>query len=325
MGIRSTVLFAVCLMTGAAMLAASARAQGVADYPSKPIRWIVASQPGSSPDVVARIVAQRLSVRLKQPVIVDNRAGAFGNIGMEAAVRAAPDGYTLFLAIPSVTISPVLYKLGFDPMTELAAVTQLARVSFVLLVHPEFAARTVPELLAAAKARPGSITCGWAGPLPQFACEFLRIQGGVNIRSVPYKGQPQAMTDLIGGQIDLLLDVVNVALPQVNSRRVRALATTNPKRGSGPFAELEAVNESLPGFEFAGWHGVLVPGRTPPAIVDVLNREIRAVLDEEDVRKRLIDSGLEVVHGLPAAFAEIMRRDHALYSKIIQQAGIKAD
>lgn len=294
-------------------------------FPSKPIRWIVAGPPGGSPDVVARIIGQHLGERLKQPVIIDNRAGAFGNIGMEAAARAVPDGHTILLGIPTVVINPVLYKLTFDPLSELTAVTQLTTVTFVLLANPNFTPSTVNDLLAAAKAKPGTVTCGWGGPLPQLACELLKIEGHVDINSIPYKGNAPAMKDLIGGEINLLFDVPNVVLAQVKANRVRAIATTNSKRGTGPFGHLPTINESLSGFEFEGWQGVLAPARTPREIVARLNYEVAAVLESSEVRKRLADGGLDVAHGSPEAFAEIIRRDHAKYSKIISDAGIKAE
>ena len=302
-----------------------AHSQGAGAFPSKPLRFIVAAPPGGSPDVVARLVAHPLGERLKQPVLVDNRAGASGNIGIEAAVRAAPDGYTIFLAIPNVVINPHLYKLSFDPMRELTAVAQLTTVTFVLLASPEFAPRSVPEVLAAAKARPGEVSCGWGGPLPHFACQLLRIQGQADITVVPYKGNAPAMKDLIGGRIDLLLDVPNVALPQVQANRVRAIATTNAKRGAGPFGHLPTVNETLAGFEFEGWQGALAPAGTPREIVARLNREIVAVLGDDELRKRLSDGGLDAAPGPPEAFAAIMQRDYSRYAKIIREAGIRAE
>src|SRR4051812_30224213 len=172
-----------------------------ADFPSKPIRWIMPLPPGGPSDAVARIVGQRLSERLKQPVLIENRAGAFGAIGMEAAARAAPDGYTIVFGAPgTVVINPVLYKLNFDPLTDLIAVSQLTRVSFVLVANPNFPARTVPELLALAKAKPGTVTCGSGAALMQLACELLKLHGAVEMRSIPYKGGAPAMNDLIGGQ-----------------------------------------------------------------------------------------------------------------------------
>ena len=295
-------------------------------YPSKPIRWIMPFPPGGPSDAVARIVGQRLSARLKQPVLVDNRPGASGNIGMEAAARAAPDGYTIVFGAPgSVVINPIVYKLNFDPLTDLTPVSRLTRFAFVLIANPEFPARTVPELLAAAKAKPGTVTCGSGAALQQLACEFLKLHGRVDLSTIPYKGAAPAMNDLVAGQINFMFEVPNVAIPQVKANRVRAIATTNPHAGTGPFGHLPRVNETLPGFEVESWFGVLAPRATPREIILRLNRELGAVLAEEDVRKRLIDAGLEPVPGSPEAFAEIMRRDYAKYSKMIRDAGIKAE
>ena len=297
-----------------------------ANFPSKPIRWIMPFPPGGPSDTVARIVGQRLSARLKQPVLVDNRAGASGNIGMEAAARAAPDGYTIVFGAPgSVVINSILQKLNFDPLTDLTPVSRLTSFAFVLITNPEFPVRTVPELLAAAKARPGTVTCGSAAALQQLACEFLKLYGGVDLSTIPYKGGAPAMNDLVAGQINFMFEVPNVAIPQVKANRVRAIATTNPNAGTGPFGHLPSVNETLPGFEVESWFGVLAPRATPREIILRLNRELGAVLAEEDVRKRLIDAGLEPVLESPEAFAEIMRRDHAKYSKMIRDARIKAE
>jgi len=297
-----------------------------AHYPSKPIRWIMPFPPGGPSDAVARIVGQRLSARLKQPVLVDNRPGASGNIGMEAAARAAPDGYTIVFGAPgSVVINPIVYKLNFDPLTDLTPVSRLTRFAFVLIANPEFPARTVPELLAAAKAKPGTVTCGSGAALQQLACEFLKLHGRVDLSTIPYKGGAPAMNDLVAGQINFMFEVPNVAIAQVRANRVRAIATTNPHAGTGPFGHLPGVNETLPGFEVESWFGVLAPRATPREIILRLNRELGAVLAEEDVRKRLIDAGLEPVPGSPEAFAEIMRRDYAKYSKMIRDAGIKAE
>jgi tripartite-type tricarboxylate transporter receptor subunit TctC len=275
--------------------------------------------------LVARIVGQRLGERLRQPVLVDNRAGASGTIGMEAAAHAAPDGYTILFGTTNEVINPILRKLNVDPLTDLTAVSQLATITFVLLANPDFPPRTVPEVLAAARAKPGAVSCGWGAAVLQLACELLKIQGQVDINVVPYKGAAPAMNDLVGGQINLAFNSTYTSLSQVKANRVVAIATINPKRGTGPFGHLPTVGETLPGFEFASWFGVLVPSATPREIVTRLNREIAAVLEEDDVRKRLTDGGLEVTHGSPEAFAEIMRRDHLKFSRIIRDAGIKPE
>ena len=322
---------AIGLMSFFAVLGASgAEARGSSEdvnaFPSKPIRWIVPYPPGGPADVVARIVGEHLSKRLNQPVIIDNRAGASGNIGREAAASAAPDGYTILFGATSMVINPFLSKLNFDPLTDLVPVTQLTTITYVLLASSDFPPRTLPDVLAAAKASPGRVTCGWGATMFQLGCGLLNVLGHVDIAPVPYKGNAPAMNDLIAGHIDLLVDVVNTAQPQVKAGRVRAIATTGTERDEGgAFGRVATVSETLPGFELKGWFGVLAPASTPREIIARLNREIAAVLEEHDVRKRLVESGLEVAHGSPQAFGELIRRDYVKYSRIVPQAGIKPE
>jgi tripartite-type tricarboxylate transporter receptor subunit TctC len=296
----------------------------IESYPSRPIRWIVPYPPGGPTDTVARIVADRLSERMRQPVVIDNRAGAFGNIGLEAAARAAPDGYTIVFGMTSMAVNPALHRLS-DPLAQLTAVSQLATVHYVLLANADLPHRTLPEVLAAARAHPGTVTCGFGATLFQLGCELLKVQGAVDIIAVPYKGSAPAMNDLIGGRIQLLFDAVNTALPQIRAGRVRAIASAAPRRGAGPLEGLPTVSETLPGFELTGWFGVLAPAATSRPIIDRLNLEIAAVLEEGSVRARFADSGLEVTHGTPDAFDQLIRRDMTRYSKIVHDLDIKAD
>ena len=321
----STIGLILLAVLGNPSLRAEGPSPSLAGFPSKPIRWIVPFPPGGPTDVVARIVGQRLGEHLKQPVLVENRPGAFGNIGLEAAARAAPDGHTIVHGTTNVPLTAALYPLRFDPLTELTAVAPLTTTTFVLLASADFPATTIPEVLAAAKAKPGMVTCGWGAPLFHLACQLLKVQGKVEIRAVPYKGNAPAMTDLISGQIKLLFDAPNTALPQVKANRVRAIATTGPRRAEAPLHHLPAVSETLAGFELLGWQGVLAPAGTPREIVNRLNREIAGVLAEEEVRKRLTDSGLEVASGSAEALTEILRQDYARFSKIIRDAGIKPE
>lgn len=321
----STIGLAMLAALTSPTLHAQARAITGDGFPTRPIRWIVPFPPGGPTDVVARIVGQRLGERLQQPVVIENRPGAFGNIGLEAAARAAPDGHTIVLGPTAMVLNAILHKLNFDPLTELAPVSQLTTLNLVLLASADFAPRTVPEVLAMAKAMPGTVTCGWGATFPQLGCELLRIRGDAPINAIPYKGNGPAMNALLGGQINLLFDSANTALPQVKANRVRAIATTNSKRGTGTFGELSTVAETLPGFELPGWFGVLAPAATPRPVIKRLNREIAAVLEEDDVRKRLTDGGLEIANGSPEEFADIIRRDYARYLAIIREAGIKPD
>jgi tripartite-type tricarboxylate transporter receptor subunit TctC len=294
-------------------------------FPTRPIRWIVPFPAGGPTDVVARIVGQRLGERLRQPVVIDNRAGALGTTGLQAAARAAPDGHTIVVGPTAMVLNAALNKLDFDPVTELAPVAQLTSLSLVLLASAESPVRSVQDVLDAAKAKPGAVTCGWGAAFPQLGCELLRTRGGAPVSTIPYKGNGPAMNALVGGQIHLLFDSMNTALPQVQANRVRALATTDPRRVKGPLGELPTVSETLRGFELPGWFGVLAPANTPRAIVLRLNREIAAVLEEDEVRKRLTESGFEIARGSPEDFGAVIRRDHARYSQMIREAGIKPE
>lgn len=301
-------------------------AEGSATYPSKPIRWILPFPPGGPSDMLARLVGERLAERVKQPVIIDNRAGASGAIGMELAARAAPDGHTIVFGAPgSVTINPILYPGSFDALAELTAVSRLATFSFVLLANPQLPVRSIADLLESARAMPGSLTCGAGAALQQLACELLKMHGRVAISTIPYKGSAPAMTDLIGGQISIVFEVPNVAIGQVRGNRVRAIATTSPSASTEPFGGLPRVNETLPGFEVESWFGVLTPRGTSRQIVVWLDRELAAILAEEDVAKRLRESGIEPAHASPEVFSQIMHRDRARYSKLVREAGIKGE
>ncbi len=304
---------------------AQAAAPSADIWPARAIRLVIGAAPGASPDIVGRLIGKKLGERLKQPVVIDNRVGAFGNIAMEATVRAAPDGYTILLGIPSVAINPHLYSLNFDPMADLMPVAKVTSVTFTLIAHPEFEPRSVPEIIAAARAKPGKVSCAWAGPIPQFGCEMLRLRGNIDLNVVPYKSQAQALNDLVGGQVNMLFETTNVAAPQAKAGRVRPIATTNALRGAGPFGDLPILNETFPGFVFEGWQGVFLPAKAPREIAFRLNREIGAVLEDPDIRKRLTDGGLGVETGTVEAFGETVRRDHAAYGKIIRDAGIKAE
>ena len=323
-GLLLATLIAV-LIAHVPLTHAQSSATGVESWPSKPIRIIINGAAGTATDVVGRMIGQKLGERLKQPVVIDNRTGAIGNIAIETAARAAPDGYHLFYSIPSVAINPHLYPMAVDPMTDLAPVVQAAAVTFTLIAHPDFAPRTVPEIVTAAKAKPGAVSCAWAGPSPHFACALLRLRSGADINVVSYKSQSLALNDVIGGHVNLMFEVTNVAAAQARAGRVRPLATINPARGSGPFAELPTVSETYSGFEFVTWQGVFVPVKTPRPIIERLNREIGAIMDDAEVRKRLTDGGLTPAAGTVAAFDALVKRDHELFGRIIREAGIKPE
>jgi tripartite-type tricarboxylate transporter receptor subunit TctC len=302
-------------------------AQAQTAWPSKPIRWIVPFPPGGPADVVTRMLSVKLAERVGQTGIVENRAGAGGNVGHEAAAKAAPDGYTVTVVfvVPAIVTNPFFLKASIDPFKELGPVIHLDSASMVLLTHPGFPANTVAEVIARARAKPGSVSCASSGALPQVGCEMLRVHAGAEMIMVQYKGNAPALNALMGGEVNLLFDVVNVAQGQVKSGRVRAIASTNPKRGIGPFGELPVLAETIPDFELVTWHGVMVPAATPREIVLRLNREIQAVLGEPDIRRRFADGGLDITGGTPEEFEVILKRDYTKYGKILRGAGIKPE
>jgi tripartite-type tricarboxylate transporter receptor subunit TctC len=313
------------LCVGAAALFAVALAQAQSAWPSKPIRWIVPFPPGGPADVVTRLVSSKLAERTGQPGVVENRAGAGGNVGHEVAAKAPADGYTVLFVVPAIITNPFFLKASVDPFKELAPVIHLDSASMVLLTSPAFPAGSVSEVIALARAKPGSVSCAASGALPQVGCEMLRSYAGSEMIMVQYKGNAPALNAVMGGEVNLLFDLVNTAQGQVKSGRVRAIASTNAKRGIGPFGDLPVISETIPDFELVTWHGVMVPAATPGDIVQKLNREIQWVLEQPDIRKRFSDGGLDITGGTPETFEAILRREYAKYGKILAGAGIKPE
>jgi tripartite-type tricarboxylate transporter receptor subunit TctC len=305
----------------AAAAAFSALAAHAQTFPTHPIRWVVPFAPGGPTDINSRILAPKLSERLGQPVLVENRVGAAGNIGTEAVAKAAPDGYTVLYAVPSVITNPYFFQGSPDPK-ELVPLIQVANVPMVLLASTRFEPKSVADIVQAIKAKPGSVSCGSSGALPTVGCELLRARSADMIM-VLYKGNQPALTALVSGEINLLFDVVNTAGPQVRSGRVRAVATLSPKRGTAGFPDLPTMSETLPGFEFVTWHGVMAPAGTPREIVERWNREIAEALALPDVRARLTETGFEIVGGGPEVFEDRLRRDQELFGRILRDAGVK--
>jgi tripartite-type tricarboxylate transporter receptor subunit TctC len=317
---RSVVLRAFA--SACAILACTAQAQTGAAFPSHPIRWIVPFAPGGPTDINSRILAPKLSERLGQPVLVENRVGAAGNIGTDAVAKAAPDGHTVLYAVPSVITNPFFFQNSPDPK-ELAPIIQVANVPMVLLASTQFEPKTVGEIVQLIRAKPGAVSCGSSGALPTVGCELLRSRANADMIMVLYKGNGPALNALMSGEINLLFDVVNTAAPQVRSGRVRAVATLSPRRGIAAFPDLPTMAETLPGFEFVTWHGVMAPAGTPRDIIGRWNREIAAALALPDVRARLTETGFDIVGGAPEVFAERLARDQELFGRILRQAGQK--
>jgi tripartite-type tricarboxylate transporter receptor subunit TctC len=322
---RRVALAAALASLAVACLAVAPAVRAADAWPDRPVKLVVPFPPGAGADLTARVIGQKLSQRLGQPVIVENRPGAATNIAMESVIRSPADGYTLFLALPTVAQNPFLYSLKFDPRTGLRPVAKLTEVSFVLLASNTFAPRSVPELLKLAQEQPGRVSCGSAGATPGMGCELLKILGKVDITVVPYKGNAPAMTDLIGGQINVLFDVVSAAKPPVTAGRVRAIAATNTRRGDALFPDLPTVAETLPGFELKAWQAIMVPAKTPDAVVQRLERDLGAVIAETEVQQKLRDAGFTPAFENAGRFTHTLAEEFKRYEKLIKATGMKAE
>ncbi|HEX9434960.1 MAG TPA: tripartite tricarboxylate transporter substrate binding protein, partial [Burkholderiales bacterium] len=274
-------------------LSLGAQAQEPA-WPTKAIHWLVPFAPGGPADVVTRILAAALAERTGKPNIVENQPGAGGNIAHLAASRAASDGHTVVFVVPSVVTNTFYMKASVDPFRELAPVIHLDNASMVLIAHPSFPPATLAEVLGEIKAHPGRVTCGASGALPSVGCELLRAHAGADLLMVMYKGNAPALNALMAGEVNLLFDVVNIAIGHVKSGRVRAIASTAPRRGGGPLGEIPVMAETIPGFELVTWHGVMISPATPRPVLERVNRELNAVLQRADVRERFANSGLQI-------------------------------
>ena len=310
------------------------------NWPARPIRILVPFSAGAAADLNARVIAPRLSERLGTPVLIENRPGAAGIIAMDAAARAAADGYTLLFANLTLVTGPVLFEMNFDPLTELVPVVQLTEFYYVLLAANNFAPRTAAEVLALGRSQPGRVSCASGGGMSEFGCALLRALGRIDINQVRYKGNGPAMNDLAGGQVNLLFDIASVAGASVRSGRARALATTaapavvpagNPaaspaaSRPAGQFAALPLMAELLPGFEVTGWQGLVTRSGTHPDIVARLNREVRAVLQIDEVRQRLQEEGVSIVAGSSEQFGEMIRSHGAKVLRLIKAHQIRIE
>ena len=308
-----------------AVLAFAAAVVSAQSYPSRLVRMVVAYPAGGSIDVVSRLVNQRLTSALGQQFIVENRAGAAGNIGTDYVAMAAADGYVLLMgSAASISSAPAVYaKLPYDPVRDLAPIMQVANQPNVLTAHPSVPAKTLKEFIALAKANPGKFNYGSSGigASQHMTAELFAMLTGVKIEHIPYKGGTPAMTDLISGQIDFMFTPAPNAIAFVQSGKIRGIAVTSLKRSSA-LPELPTMNESgLQGFELLGWIGLLGPAGTPREIVDRLNGEVNKML-AADIRQRLTELGLDAVGGTPEQFAAFIRQDIAKYAKIVKVAGI---
>ncbi len=308
-----------------APLACAAHAQ---TYPAKPVRIIVPFAPGGATDIVTRILSQKLTEAWGQQILVDNRAGAGGNIGGELAAKSPPDGYTLFMTSGSiVTANQYMYrKLAWNPEKDLAAITNVASGPQIVAVHPTFPAKGIKEMIALAKARPDSINFGSAGVGTQthLAAENFLFAAGINAVHVPYKGEGPALVDLVAGQIIFLTPNLSAAIGFVQQGRLKALGVTSRKR-SPQLKDVPAVAESLPGFENLGWFGLMAPTGTPAAVIDKVYRDTAKALDGADLRKRFDDIGMAPVGNAPADFAKAIREEAVRWAKVIRERKLQVN
>ena len=308
----------------ATLFSAFAAAQG---FPERPVRIVVPLTPGGSPDTIARAIAQGLSGVWTQPVVVENRTGGSQNIGSDLVAKSPPDGYTWLLAPDNVfSVNPYLGKQPFDPLVDLMPVTQVARIQFLLVVNPDLPAKSVPELIALAKAKPGELNFGSSGNgSPQhLGATMLQSMTGTRMNHVPYKGAAPAVADLLPGRIQVWIGAANTLLPHVREGKLRLLASSAPERFPN-LGNVPTIGESVPGYALDPWLGLFVPARTPSDAVTKIHAEVVKILGSPDLKAKLGPQGIELVTSSPAEFTRFIREDNAKWGKIIKEAGIKAD
>jgi tripartite-type tricarboxylate transporter receptor subunit TctC len=315
------------LAAGAAAIPAVSRIARAATYPSRPMRWIVPYPPGGATDIQARLLGQWLSDRLGQPFIIENRPGGGGNIGTEAVVRAAADGYTLLLVGPPHAINATLYdKLNFNFVRDIAPVAGIMSVPNVMVVNPSVPAKTVPEFISYAKANPGKINMASSGngSSPHVAGELFKMMTGVDMVHVPYRGNAPALTDLLGGQVQVYFVTTPASIEFIRAGTLRPLAVTTTMR-SDALPGIPTVGDFVPGYESSAWYGVGVPKNTPAEIVATLNREINAGLADPKIEARFADLGGTVLPGSPGDFGKLIAEETEKWAKVIRAAHIKPE
>jgi tripartite-type tricarboxylate transporter receptor subunit TctC len=318
---KSVFVLLICAMNAGGALAQ------VAAYPVKPVRIVVPSSPGGGTDILARVLAQKLAESLGQQFVVENRPGAGQVIGIEAVARSVPDGYTLLMAASAIVINEVLYaKPPYDTLRDFAPVTLVASLPNILVVHPALPVKSVRELIALAKSRPGQLNYSSAGSgtSPHLSMELFRIMAGLTLTHIPYKGTGPATVDLVAGQVQLSMPNVLTALPQIKGGKVRALGVTSARRAVG-LPDIPAIAESLPGYEAIQWYGVLAPAGTAREIVAKLQAEIARIVILPEVKERLAADGADAVGNRPEEFATYIRAELAKWGKVVKAGGIKLE
>ena len=316
----ATVATALLLFAGAA--------QAQPDYPAKPIRIVVPSSPGGGTDILARQIAQKLTERWGQQVVVENRPGAGQMIGIELVARAAPDGYTLALTASPLALNTVLYKkVPYDPIRDFAPISQVAALPNMVVTHPTLPVRTMRELIALAKARPGQLVYASSGigTGPHLAMELLLSITGAKMEHVPYKGTNPGMIDTMAGQVQVLMSTLLPPLPHIKTGRLRPLGVTGATRVVS-LPDVPTVAESgVPGYEVVGWYGIVAPAHTPREVITKLHREIANILMSPDVREKLAADGAEAVGSTPEQFAAFIKSEIDKWGKVVKSAGIRVE
>jgi tripartite-type tricarboxylate transporter receptor subunit TctC len=315
---------AVSACLAAALLAPGASAQ---EYPSRPVRVVVPFAPGGPNDIIVRLVAQKLFESWGQPFVVENRAGAGGNVGTDYVAKSAPDGYTLLSVGPgSLIINPLVAKVPYDAERDFAPITIMARAPNALVAHPSLPVRSVKDLIALARARPGAINYGSGGngSTPHLSAALFAAMAGIELTHVPYKGTAPATTDLIGGQVQIAFLGIPAVLPHVKSGKLRILAVTGLRR-SPELPDVPTVDESgVPGYDVSPWYGLLAPAGTPRAVVARLAEEATQIVRTAEVREKLEAQGAEAAGGTPEEYAAVIRADAATWARVIDQAGLRS-
>ena len=315
------------LAAGAAALPAVARLAEAQTYPTRPVRMIIGYPPGGSADITARLTGQWLSERLGQPVIIESRPGAATNLATEAVVRAAPDGYTLLLVAPANAINATLYdKLNFNFLRDIAPVAGIIRFPNVVVVNPSLPIKTIPELIAYAKANPGRLNMASSGngSTIHMSGELFKMMTGINMVHVPYRGGAPALTDLMGGQVHVMFDNVPTSAEHIKAGKLRGLAVTSTAR-SEVLPDLPTVADFLPGYEASAWYGLGMPKNTPDEIIDKVNKTMNAILADPKSQARFAELGASLLPGSAADFGKLLADETEKWGKVVKFAGAKPD
>jgi len=315
------------LAAGAAALPAVSRIAWAQTFPSRPVRIIVPFPPGGQIDIIARLIGQWLSERLGQQFIIDNRPGAGGNLGTEAALRAPADGHTLLFASATNAINATLFdRLNFDFIRDTAAIASINRIPIVLEANPSFPAKSVPELIAYAKSNPAKLNLATPtkGTGPHMAAELFKMMAGIDVVPVPYRGDAPMLTDLLGGQVQVAFGGISASIEQIRAGKLRALAVATAERVEA-LPDVATIGESVPGYEASGWCGVVAPKNTPMATIEKLNNEINAGLADPKIKARLADLVVPVLVGSPADFGKLIADETEKWGKVVRAANVKPE